>query len=75
MTNNETPKKPAGKKIFYVIALILGLLGIDHYTYHFASGGVDITLNDSTIAITPIKDSIKVDSTAKTPVAPDTIKK
>ena len=76
-TQPTTPKK-SYKKFFVLIALILGLLGIDHYTYHFVSGGVDVTVTDSTIVVTaPIDTTItiaKVD-TAINIVKVDTSKK
>lgn len=50
----EKPKSSITKKLFYVIAIILGLLGIDHFTYHYVSGGTDVevTVTDSTIIST-----------------------
>lgn len=54
MTDTATmpaPKK-SNKKLFVIIAIILGALGIDHYTFHYVSGGVDVavTIADSTIS-------------------------
>lgn len=56
MTDTVTtpaPKK-SNKRLFVIIALILGALGIDHYTFHYVSGGADVvvTVNDSTISAT-----------------------
>lgn len=42
------------KKVFIAIAIILGFLGLDHFTYNWVSGGGAITVTDSSIVITPI---------------------
>lgn len=64
--NTETkPKKSIATKIFVVIAIVLGLLGIDHYTYHWVSGGVDVTVTDSTLVVAPSIDTTTVDTTKK----------
>jgi len=69
------PKKPmfSLKNLFYVIALVLGLFGIDHYTTNLVSGG-SVTVTDSTIVVsapvveTPTVvaiDTVKADTTKK----------
>jgi len=68
------PKKPmfTVKNLFIAIAFILGLLGIDHYTANFVSGG-SVTVTDSTIVVsapvveTPVVavDTVKADTTKK----------
>ena len=65
MTNTETPKpkKSIAKKIFVVVAIVFSLLGIDHYTYHWVSGGVDVTVTDSTLVVSPIADTTAADTT------------
>ena len=67
--NTPTPKSNF-KKFFWIVALILGSLGIDHYTFHWVSGGADVTVTDSTIVITPIVDTPQVVA----PFAVDTVK-
>lgn len=73
--STPAPKKPmfSLKNLFYAIALILGLFGLDHYTTNLVSGG-SITVTDSTIVVaapvveTPtvvVVDTTKVD-TSKT---------
>lgn len=62
------------KNLFYLIALILGLCGIDHYTTTLISGG-SVTVTDSTIVVaapaavtlttTVAVDSAKVDTIKK----------
>ena len=75
-TSTPTSPKKSYKNLFVVIAIILGALGIDHYTFHYVSGGVDVavTVTDSTIVadthidttITIAKsDSAKADTTKK----------
>lgn len=69
------PKKPmfSLKNLFYVIALVLGLFGLDHYTTNLVSGG-SVTVTDSTIVVsapvveTPTVsavDTVKADTTKK----------
>lgn len=66
------PKKPmfTVKNLFIAIAIIFGLLGIDHYTTNLASGG-SVTVTGSTIVVSapvvdaPAVDTIKAD-TSKT---------
>ena len=68
------PKKPIFtlKNFFYLVALVLGLFGLDHYTTNLVSGG-SVTVTDSTIVVsapvvetpTVTVDTIKVD-TSKT---------
>lgn len=67
------PKKPifTVKNLFYLVAVVLGLLGLDHYTTNFVSGG-SVTVTDSTIVVTapvveplPVTDTIKIDTTKK----------
>jgi len=80
MTNTSTSSSASPKsnftKIFWIIGIVLGLLGIDHYTFNYVSGGVDVavTVTDSTIVadthidttITIAKsDSAKADTTKK----------
>ena len=62
------PKTPLLKTLFYIIATILGLLGLDHYTTNLVSGG-SVTVTDSTIVVTApvvdvpaVADSIKTDT-------------
>ena len=63
------PKKPmfSLKNLFYVIALVLGLFGLDHYTTNLVSGG-SVTVTDSTIVVSApvdvpaVADSIKTDT-------------
>ena len=75
-TSTPTSPKKSYKNLFVVIAIILGALGIDHYTFHYVSGGVDVavTVTDSTIVgnvnvdttITiATSDSAKADTTKK----------
>ena len=78
MTNTENITPTAGKKktsitkkIFVVIALVLGLLGIDHYTYNFAGIGASVTVTDSTLVVAPIVEA----DTAKNILPLDTAKK
>lgn len=56
-TPNETPKK-SNKKFFWIISIILGLFGLDHYTYNFVGIGAEATVTDSTIVVAPIVDTI-----------------
>jgi hypothetical protein len=64
------PKKPMFtlKNLFYVIALVLGLFGLDHYTTNLVSGG-SVTVTDSTIVVSapvvdaPVADTVKADTT------------
>lgn len=68
-TNEQSPKKSSMvKKIFWTIGLILGLLGVDYFTYNFTGIGGIITVSDSSIVITPVEDS-----TQSLPIS-DTIK-
>lgn len=61
-----TPKKSIAKKVFAAIAIILGLLGIDHYTYNFAGIGTSLTVTDSTVVVAPIADTtLPVTDTAR----------
>ena len=71
MTNTETPKKKNSitKKIFVVVAIVLGLLGVDHLTYNFAGIGASVTLTDSTLVVAPIVDSIVAVDTTKADTA------
>ena len=75
-TSTPTSPKKSYKNLFVVIAIILGALGIDHYTFHYVSGGVDVavTVTDSTVVananvdttITLVKaDTTKADTTKK----------
>ena len=65
------PKKSITKKVFWIIAIVLGLFGIDHFTYNIAGIGASVTVTDSTIVVAPIIDSIvavdktKADTTKK----------
>ena len=73
MNDNPKPKRNWGKKIFAAIALVLALLGIDHYTWHWVSGGVDVTVTDSTVVVAPATDTAKaavIDTTKKDSVPP-----
>ena len=69
------PKKPIFtlKNFFYLVALVLGLFGLDHYTTNLVSGG-SVTVTDSTIVVsapvveTPTVvaiDTVKADTTKK----------
>lgn len=70
-TTKPAPKKSKKLTIFVIIALILSALGYDHYNWHYVSGGVDVTVTDSSIVVTPI-----VDTTTVAPAAVvDTTKK
>ena len=74
-TSTPTPetKTSIAKKFFIVVAFILGALGIDHYTFHYVSGGaeVEVTVTDSTITSSVVVaepvavDTTKVDTTKK----------
>lgn len=79
-TSTSTPESPKQsswkKKFFWIVAIVLGALGIDHYTFHYVSGGVDVavTVTDSTVVATAnvdttitlvTADSTKVDTTKK----------
>ena len=63
------PKKPIFtlKNFFYLVALVLGLFGLDHYTTNLVSGG-SVTVTDSTIVVSApvdvpaVADSIKTDT-------------
>jgi len=74
----EKSKISLKKKIFIVIAFVLGALGIDHYTFNYVSGGVnvEVTLTDSTITTTANIDTtltlVKADEDS-TGVVADTI--
>ena len=74
--STPSPKSSLTKKFFWIVAIVLGALGIDHYTFHYVSGGVDVavTVTDSTVVadthidttITIAKsDSAKADTTKK----------
>lgn len=54
------PKKSITKKIFIVIAFILALFGIDHFTYNFAGIGAEVTVTDSTIVVSPAPDTTAI---------------
>ena len=60
----STPKK-SFKKFFWIVAIILGLFGLDHYTYNFVGIGAEVTVTDSSIMVTP-----SVDTVVTVPVAP-----
>lgn len=62
----EPNKSSLMKKIFWVIGIILGLLGIDHYTTNVISGGT-VTVTDSTIVVTT------VDTTTIKEVSPEVV--
>lgn len=68
-TATPAPKK-SNKTFFVIIALILGLLGVDHYKFHILSG-VDATVTDSTIVVAPAVDTAKAVPSASI----DTIKR
>lgn len=72
-TTEQKPKKKIGKKIFIVIAFVLALLGIDHYTFSWVSGGVDVTVTDSALAASPTPEVSPAD-TSKPVMPPDTAK-
>jgi hypothetical protein len=69
-TSAEPKKNPLMKKIFIGIGIIFGLLGIDHFSTKWVSGGATITVTDSTIVVSPIVDTI-----VATPLVVDTAKK
>ena len=67
-TETPKPKKSIAKKVFWIIAIVLGLFGIDHFTYNFAGIGASVTVTDSTVVVAPIVDTTPVaveDTTAK----------
>jgi len=63
-TTPETPKKNyfAIKNLFWAIVIVLGLFGLDHYTFNLVSGG-SVTVTDSTIVVAPIADTTAVADT------------
>lgn len=74
MTDQTTPSKPKSsiaKKFFLAVGIIFALLGIDHFTYNFVSGGaeVEVTVTDSTISVTA------ADTSSATIAPVDTAKK
>lgn len=57
----QSPKQSSWKKkLFWIIALVLGALGLNHYTFKIGYGGanVEITITESTIT-----SSVNVDTT------------
>lgn len=70
MTNTATtpaPEKPKSK-FWIIVSLILLAFGVDHYTFHYVSGGADVavTVTDSTISATAHIDTTIVISKADT---------
>jgi len=68
-TETPAPKKSffTIKNLFWAIAIVLGLFGLDHYTTNLVSGG-SVTVTDSTIVVTApvevlsVTDTIKIDT-------------
>lgn len=60
-------QKPKSKKatIFVVIGIILALLGLDYYKFHFILG-TDVTVTDTSIVITPAIDTASGTATTDT---------
>lgn len=63
VAETPVPKKPffTMKKLFWAIGIILGLLGIDHYTLNLVSGG-SVIVTDSTIVVSEPIDTLTVDT-------------
>ena len=68
---NTTPATDAPKKsfftiknLFWAIAIVLGLFGLDHYTLNLVSGG-SVTITDSTIVVSPLIDTTAVADTTQ----------
>lgn len=60
------PKKPFNlKTLFVIISIVLGALGIDHYTLNLVSGG-SVTVTDSTIVVSAPSADTAVADTSKT---------
>jgi hypothetical protein len=75
-TNTSTGSSPkkSFSKVFWIIGIVLGIFGINHYTLKIGYGtGAEVTLTDSTIVVTPVvepvvapvADTTKADTTKK----------
>lgn len=79
MTDTTTqpvkPKMSLTKKIFWAIGIVLSLFAVDHFTCNIVGIGAAVTVTDSTLVVSPIADTMNVDTAkAITPVI-DTAKK
>jgi len=61
-TTTTPPKRNYTKMVFMAIGFVLALLGTDHYTTQWISGGAEITVTDKNIVISPIDTIIKKDT-------------
>jgi hypothetical protein len=74
-TSSEALKK-SNKKMLAVVSLVLILIfGTNHFTTRVGYVTLGIDVNDSTIVITPVVDTLKVIPTPTAVVAIDTTKK
>lgn len=65
-TTATTPNPKKSKKtLFFFVAFILALFGLDYYKTNFFFG-TNVTVTDSTIVITPVVDTLKKSSTEVT---------
>jgi len=73
--NTEVPKKSNKKKVLAIVSAILILvLGVNHFTVRVGYTSVDVAVTDSTIVVTPMVDTTIVVAPAVDTTKIDTAK-